>query len=49
MSEDAKRLYLATPPLGEGAPFPAALSEALAAGDVASLLIRFARDDRTRQ
>ncbi len=45
MSEDAKRLYLATPPLSEGDPFSAALSEALAAGDVASLLIRFARDD----
>lgn len=45
MREDAPRLYLATPPLSEGEPFAAALSEALAAGDVASLLIRFARGD----
>lgn len=45
MSEDAPRLYLATPPLSEGEPFAAALSEALTAGEVASLLIRFARED----
>lgn len=45
MSEDAPRLYLATPPLANGRDFLEALTRALAAGDVASLLIRFAGDD----
>jgi thiamine-phosphate pyrophosphorylase len=45
MSEDAPRLYLATPPLAEARDFLPALTDALGAGDVASLLIRFAGDD----
>lgn len=39
------RLSLATPPLAEARDFLPALTEALAAGDVASLLIRLAGDD----
>jgi thiamine-phosphate pyrophosphorylase len=42
---DGARLYLATPPLAEGRDFLPALTSALSAGDVASLLIRFAGDD----
>ncbi len=45
MSEDAPRLYLATPPLADGPEFLPALESALSAGDVASLLIRLAGDD----
>lgn len=45
MNEFPARLYLATPPLADAAAFAPALSEALAAGDVASLLIRFAGAD----
>ncbi|KAF2991944.1 thiamine phosphate synthase [Methylocystis sp. MJC1] len=45
MSEDAPRLYLATPPLAETRDFLPALTSALSAGDVASLLIRLAGDD----
>jgi thiamine-phosphate pyrophosphorylase len=45
MTEDAARLYLATPALAEGREFLPALTSALSAGDVASLLIRFAGDD----
>lgn len=45
MSEDAPRLYLATPPLAEAGDFLPALASALTAGDVASLLIRFAGED----
>jgi thiamine-phosphate pyrophosphorylase len=45
MDDIAPRLYLATPPLTEAADFAPALNEALAAGDVASLLIRFAGAD----
>ena len=39
------RLYLVTPPLASAAPFDAALKAALAAGDVACVLVRFATDD----
>lgn len=45
MSEDAPRLYLATPPLAQARDFLPALESALSAGDVASLLIRLAGDD----
>ncbi|MBM3577242.1 MAG: thiamine phosphate synthase [Alphaproteobacteria bacterium] len=45
MNEFATRLYLATPPLTDAAGFAPALNEALAASDVASLLIRFAGTD----
>jgi len=45
MSEETPRLYLATPPLSDAAAFAPLLEAALAAGDVASFLIRFARDD----
>jgi len=45
MSEDQPRLYLATPPLAQARDFLPALTSALSAGDVASLLIRFAGDD----
>ncbi|MGD9658333.1 MAG: thiamine phosphate synthase [Methylocystis sp.] len=45
MDDVAPRLSLATPPLAEAAGFAPALDEALAAGDVASLLIRFAGAD----
>lgn len=45
MSEDAPRLYLATPPLADAREFLPNLTSALAAGDIASLLIRFAGDD----
>lgn len=45
MSEDAARLYLATPPLAGAREFLPQLTSALAAGDVASLLIRLAGDD----
>lgn len=45
MSEDAPRLYLATPPLTEARSFLPALESALGAGDVASLLIRLAGAD----
>ncbi|WP_442755544.1 thiamine phosphate synthase [Methylocystis sp. JAN1] len=48
MSEDAPRLCLATPPLADGREFLPALASALSAGDVASLLIRFAGDDPRR-
>ncbi len=45
MDDIAPRLYLATPPLADAAGFAPALNEALGAGDVASLLIRFAGVD----
>ncbi|WP_424363859.1 thiamine phosphate synthase [Methylocystis parvus] len=45
MSEDAAQLYLATPPLADGRDFLPALTSALSAGDIASLLIRLAGDD----
>lgn len=45
MDDTAPRLSLATPPLTDAATFAPALNEALAAGDVASLLIRFAGAD----
>ncbi len=45
MSKDTARLYLATPALGEAREFAPLLASALSAGDVASLLIRFAIDD----
>jgi thiamine-phosphate pyrophosphorylase len=45
MSEDAPRLSLATPPLAAARDFLPALESALSAGDVASLLIRFAGED----
>lgn len=48
MSEDAPRLYLATPPLAEARDFLPALTSALSAGEVASLLIRLAGDDPRR-
>ncbi|MBI1981304.1 MAG: thiamine phosphate synthase [Methylocystis sp.] len=41
MDAAAPRLVLATPPLADAAGFAPALNEALAAGDVASLLIHF--------
>lgn len=50
MSEDAARLYLVTPELDAARDFAPLLTSALAAGDVASLLIRFALDDpRSRE
>jgi thiamine-phosphate pyrophosphorylase len=50
MDDVAPRLSLATPPLAEAAAFAPALNEALAAGDIASLLIRFAgADDRVNE
>jgi thiamine-phosphate pyrophosphorylase len=50
MDDVAPRLSLATPPLAEAAAFAPALNEALAAGDIASLLIRFAgADERTNE
>ncbi|QGM96971.1 thiamine phosphate synthase [Methylocystis parvus] len=49
MSEDASQLYLATPPLADGRDFIPALTSALSAGEVASLLIRFAVDDPRKQ
>lgn len=45
MSDAAPRLYLATPPLVAAREFLPALEQALSAGDVASLLIRFAGED----
>lgn len=48
MSEDAPRLYLAPPPLAEARDFLPALTSALSAGEVASLLIRLAGDDPRR-
>ncbi len=45
MTEDAPRLYLATPPLAEARDFLPALQSALSGGDVASLLIRFGVED----
>jgi thiamine-phosphate pyrophosphorylase len=45
MSDDAARLYLATPPLAEARDFLPQLTSALSAGEVASLLIRLAGDD----
>lgn len=42
------RLYLATPPLADGAGFESRLSEALGAGDIAAVLLRLAPgDDRS--
>jgi thiamine-phosphate pyrophosphorylase len=49
MNDISARLYLATPPLADAAAFTPALDEALAAGDVASLLIRFADGDERGQ
>ncbi|MEK4032728.1 thiamine phosphate synthase [Methylocystis sp. IM3] len=48
MSEDGPRLSLATPPLADARDFLPALESALSAGDVASLLVRFASDDPRR-
>ncbi len=45
MDAAAPRLVLATPPLADAAGFAPALNEALAAGDVASLLIHFVGAD----
>lgn len=45
MTRAAPRLCLATPPLADAAAFASAMNAALAAGDVASLLIRFAEAD----
>jgi thiamine-phosphate pyrophosphorylase len=42
MDKEASRLCLATPPLAGAERFTSLLTEALSAGDVASLLIRFA-------
>jgi thiamine-phosphate pyrophosphorylase len=42
------RLCLATPPLAEARDFLPALTQALSAGDVASLLVRLAGDDPRR-
>jgi thiamine-phosphate pyrophosphorylase len=39
------RLYLVTPPLSEAASFAGALDAALAAGDVAAILLRLSHDD----
>ncbi|PPD46624.1 MAG: thiamine phosphate synthase [Methylocystis sp.] len=47
--KDPPQLYLATPPLAEARDFLPALVDALSAGDVASLLIRFAVDDTRKQ
>jgi thiamine-phosphate pyrophosphorylase len=41
----APRLYLITPPLADTAAFSATLAEALAAGDVAAVLLRLAEAD----
>jgi thiamine-phosphate pyrophosphorylase len=49
MNAIAPRLYLATPPLADAAGFAPALQEALTAGDVASLLIRFTDGDERGQ
>lgn len=49
MNDISARLYLATPPLADAAAFAPALDEALGAGDVASLLIRFADGDERGQ
>jgi len=49
MSEDAARLYLATPALDDARDFAPVLTSALSAGDVASLLIRFSIDDPRRR
>lgn len=49
MSEDAAQLYLATPPLADGREFLPALTSALSAGAVASLLIRLAVEDPRKQ
>jgi len=43
--EEAPRLYLLTPPLADARAFLPQLAAALGAGDVASLLIRFAGED----
>lgn len=48
MSKDAPQLYLATPPLAGARDFLPALTRALSAGDVASLLVRLAGDDPRR-
>ena len=42
MNDDAPRLCLATPPLAGAGSFAPLLTQALSAGDIASLLIRFA-------
>jgi thiamine-phosphate pyrophosphorylase len=50
MNQDAPRLYLATPALGDARDFAPLLTSALSAGDVASLLIRFSVDQpRSRE
>ena len=49
MSEDAARLYLATPALDDARDFAPVLTSALSAGDVASLLICFSIDDPRRR
>src|SRR4051794_32118774 len=44
----APRIYLATPPLGDGTGFNDRLSEALAAADIAAVLLRLVPgDDRS--
>ncbi len=45
MIEQPTGLYLITPPLAASAPFDSALAAALAAADVACVLLRFATDD----
>jgi len=49
VSDDSPQLYLATPPLADGREFLPALTSALSAGEVASLLIRLAVDDPRKQ
>lgn len=49
MTDDSPQLYLATPPLVDGREFLPALNGALSAGEVASLLIRFAVEDPRKQ
>ncbi len=46
--KNAPRLYLATPPLDDASAFAPLLAQALASGDVASLLIRFAGDEQRK-
>ena len=45
MSDEAPRLYLITPKLSASAPFETALTQALAAGDVACVLLRLTTRD----
>lgn len=47
--EETPRLYLATPPLDDARAFRPMLEGALSAGDVASLLVRFAGEDARKR